>query len=46
MTGKAMQLKDMVEKCLEDEPEDRPAIREVSAIIKPLNVSINTYVAH
>ena len=46
MTGKAMQLKEMVEKCLEDEPEDRPAIREVSAIIKPLNVSINTYVAH
>ena len=36
MTGKAMQLRKMVEQCLEDEPDDRP---EVSAIIELLKVS-------
>ena len=40
MTGKAATLKKMVEQCLDDEPDKRPSIQEVSTVIKPLKVSI------
>ena len=40
MTGKAAQLRATVEKCLDDDPEERPPIQEVSAIIEHLKVRI------
>ena len=39
MMGKAAELRKMVEQCLDDDPDERPSIQEVSAIIKPLRVS-------
>ena len=39
MTGKAAELKKMVEQCLDDDPDERPPIQEVSAIMEPLRVS-------
>ena len=41
MTGKAAELKKMVEQCLDDDPDERPTIQEVSTTIKPLKVSIS-----
>ena len=47
MTGKAAELRKMVEQCLEDDPDDRPSIQEVSTIIAPLKVSNDdTYISH
>ena len=43
MTGKAAELRKMVEQCLDDDPDERPSIQEVSAIIKPLRVSIKMH---
>ena len=40
MTGKASGLRKMVEQCLDDDPDERPTIQEVSITIKPLKVSI------
>ena len=40
MTGKAAKLRKMVEQCLDDDPDERPPIQEVSTIIEPLKVSI------
>ena len=40
MTGKAAGLRKMVEQCLDDDPDERPPIQEVSTIIKPLKVGI------
>ena len=40
MNGGASVLKKMIEKCLENDPNDRPLIKEMSKIIKPLKVSI------
>ena len=42
MTGEAMPLREIVEQCLEDLPDERPAIEEVLAILKPLKVNINS----
>ena len=39
MIGKAAVLREMIEKCLSDNPKKRPPIQEVSAFIKPLKVS-------
>ena len=41
MTGKAAGLRKMVEQCLDDDPDERPPIQEVSTIIEPLKVSIS-----
>jgi len=41
MTGEAAALRKMVEECLNDDPNKRPPIQDVSTIIKPLRVSIN-----
>ena len=38
MTGKAAELRKMVEQCLDDNPDERPLIQEVSAIIEPFKV--------
>ena len=43
MTGKAAELRKMIEQCLDDTPDKRPLMHEVSAVIKPLRVSINNY---
>ena len=43
MTGKAAGLRKMVEQCLDDDPEERPTIQEVSTIMEPLRVSIIIY---
>ena len=43
MTGKEIELRKMVEQCLDDDPDERPSIQEVSAIIKPLRVSIQMH---
>ena len=40
MTGKAAGFRKTTEKCLDDDPEERPAIQEVSTIIESLKVSI------
>ena len=40
MTGKAAELRKMVEKCLDDDPDERPPIQEVSTIMEPLRVSV------
>ena len=40
MTGKAAGLKKTIEQCLDDEPDKRPLIQEVSIIIEPLKVNI------
>ena len=40
MTGKAAGLKKMVEQCLDNEPDGRPPIQEVSIVIEPLKVNI------
>ena len=39
MTGEAAELRKMVEQCLDDDPDKRPSIQEVSTIIEPLRVS-------
>ena len=39
MTGKAAELRKIVQQCLDDDPDERPLIQEVSTIIKPLRVS-------
>ena len=39
MTGKAAELREMVERCLDDDPEQRPPILEVSTIIESFKVS-------
>ena len=41
MTGKAADLRNMVEQCLDDDPDERPTIQEVTRTIEPLKVSIN-----
>ena len=41
MTGEAVRLRKIVEQCLDDEPDERPSIQEVSTIIEPLKVNIN-----
>ena len=38
MTGGAAVLKSLIERCLENEPEDRPLIEEVAEVIEPLKV--------
>ena len=40
MTGKATVLREMVERCLSDNPKKHPTIQEVSTFIEPLKVSI------
>ena len=40
MTGKAAGLKKMVEQCLDDDPDERPPIQEVSTIMEPFRVSM------
>ena len=40
MTGRATELRKMVEQCLDDDPVERPPIQEVSEIIEPLKVNI------
>ena len=40
MTGKANELRKMVEQCLNDYPDERPPIQEVSTIIESLKASI------
>ena len=42
MTGKAIQLRTVLEQCLDDFPDERPPILEVSAIIERLKVRIST----
>ena len=42
MTSKAADLRKMVEKCLDDDPDERPTIQEVTRTIEPLKVSIHT----
>ena len=42
MTGKAADLRKMVEQCLDDDPDERPPIQEVTRTIEPLKVSIHT----
>ena len=44
MTGKAASLKKMIEHCLDDHPNKRPLIQEVSKTIEPLGVGIAHYV--
>ena len=49
MIGKAAELRKMVEQCLDDDPDERPPIQEVSTIIEPLKVSrvaINIIIAN
>ena len=41
MIGKAAELRKMVEQCLDDDPDERPPIQEVSEIIAPLKVSVS-----
>ena len=45
MTGEAAELRNMVEECLDDDPDERPPIQEVSTIIKPLRVSMHCIIA-
>ena len=45
ITGNAFVLKQMVEQCLDDDPDGRPSIQVVSSIIKPLKVRINAYIS-
>ena len=40
MNGKAVLLRETVERCLSDDPKKRPPIQEVSTFIKPLKVSV------
>ena len=40
MTGEAAELREIVEKCLNDDPDERPAIQQVSTAIKLVKVSI------
>ena len=40
MTGKAAELRKIVERCLDDDPDERPPIQELSRTIKPLKVSV------
>ena len=40
MIGDATKLREMVESCLDDDPDQRPSIHVVSAIIESLKVSI------
>ena len=40
MKGKAAELRKMVEQCLDDDPDERPSIQEVSTMIEPFKVSI------
>ena len=42
MTGKADRLREMVEQCLDDNPDERPSIQGVSETIEPLKVRIIT----
>ena len=46
MTGKAADLKKMVEQCLDDDPDERPPIQKVSAILEPLWVSALLFVIY
>ena len=43
MTGGAGVLRELVKSCLENEPADRPSIKEVSEIIKPIKVCMHNY---
>ena len=43
MIGKAAALRITVEQCLDDDPDERPPIQEVSTIIEPFKVSIISY---
>ena len=43
MTGGASVLRGMVESCLENDPADRPSIKNVSEIIKSLKVCTISY---
>ena len=40
MTGGAAVLKPLIERCLENEPEERPLIEEVAEMIEPLKVYV------
>ena len=40
MTGKAAELRKMVEQCLDDDPIERPTIQEVSNIVGAFMVNI------
>ena len=40
MTSKAAKWRKIVEQCLDDDPDKRPVIQKVSAIIESLKVSI------
>jgi len=44
MTNEAAELRKMVEQCLDDDPDERPPIQEVSTIIEPLRVRTYYYV--
>ena len=46
MTGKAADLKKMVKQCLDDDPDERPPIQEVSTILEPLRVSALLFVIY
>ena len=51
MVDNAAGLRKMVEQCLDDDPNKRPSIQEVSTVIKPLRVSTlctkwHIYVVH
>lgn len=47
MTGKSVQLRKMVEQCLNNEPDMRPLIQELLAtIIGPLQVRISTHLSY
>ena len=46
MTGKAADLKKMVEQCLDDDTDERPPIQKVSAILEPLRVSALLFVIY
>ena len=38
MTGRAAELRKMVEQCLDDDPDERPLMQDVSATIEPFKV--------
>ena len=49
MTGKAAELRKMIEQCLDDDPDVRPPIQEVSTNIEPFKVrkySCVSYIIH
>ena len=45
ITGKATTLKQMITKCLDDNPNARPAIQEISEIIAPLKVCLKIWMS-